>query len=70
VADRAAEESGWTELNAAHLQRLRAGIGGAPLVELPFLFAEEFDRTSVDRLSQVLEVALVGRTGGAARRTS
>src|SRR5438128_614964 len=41
VAERAAEESGWSDINAASLARLRAGIGDAPLVELPFLFVEE-----------------------------
>src|SRR5207244_4536067 len=35
VAERAAEESGWSDINAASLARLRAGIGDAPLVELP-----------------------------------
>jgi anion-transporting ArsA/GET3 family ATPase len=69
VAERAAEESGWTELNAAHLERLRAGIDGAPLVELPFLFTEEFDRASVERLSQVLEAAVPARGRAAGRRT-
>src|SRR5207249_2810204 len=32
VAERAAEESGWSDINAASLARLRAGIGDAPLV--------------------------------------
>src|SRR6185295_12605749 len=41
VAERAAEESGWADINAANLTRLRAGIGDLPLVELPFLFVEE-----------------------------
>ena len=68
VAERAAEESGWTELNAAYLDRLRAGIGDAPLIELPFVFTEEFDRAEVERLSQVLEAGIAGRPRAAARR--
>jgi anion-transporting ArsA/GET3 family ATPase len=70
VAERAAEESGWTELNAAYLDRLRAGIRDAPLVELPFVFTEEFDRAEVERLSQVLEAGIAGRPRAAARRRS
>jgi anion-transporting ArsA/GET3 family ATPase len=70
VAERAAEESGWTELNAAHLARLREGIGGAPLVELPFLFTEEFDRAEVDRLSLALEAGVTPGGRALARRGS
>jgi anion-transporting ArsA/GET3 family ATPase len=57
VADCAAEESGWTELQAGHLARLRGGLDGAPPVELPFLFTEEFGRAEVERLSDILETA-------------
>jgi hypothetical protein len=57
VADCAAEESGWTELQAGHLARLRAGLGDAPLVELPFLFTEEFGRAEVVTLSEMLDAA-------------
>src|SRR5689334_8056645 len=51
VAERAAEESGWSDINATYLGRLRAGIGDVPLVELPFLFVEEFGRAELDQLS-------------------
>ena len=45
VADRAAEESGLGGASTqANLERLRAGAAGAPIVELPYLFAEEFGR--------------------------
>ena len=50
VAARAAEEGGWATINVEYLARLRAGIGGAPLVELPFLFVEEFDRAALEAL--------------------
>jgi anion-transporting ArsA/GET3 family ATPase len=63
VADCAAEESGWTELQHGHLAHLRAGLGDAPLVELPFLFTEEFGRREVEALSEMLEAA---KTGGRA----
>jgi anion-transporting ArsA/GET3 family ATPase len=55
VADRAHEESGWADINAQNLARLRAGIGDAPLVELPFWFAEEFSRETLAELSRTLE---------------
>jgi anion-transporting ArsA/GET3 family ATPase len=61
VAERAAEESGWADINAAHLARLRAGIGDTPLVELPFLFVEEFGSAEVEELSHVLEAGMASR---------
>jgi len=61
VVDCASEESGWTEVQAGHLTRLRAGLGEAPLVQLPFLFTEEFGRTEVLALSEILEAAAGGR---------
>ena len=57
VCERAAEESGWSDINAAHLARLRTAIRDVPIVELPFLFVEEFDRAEVERLSRELEAA-------------
>ena len=57
VCERAVEESGWSDINAAYLARLRAAIRDVPIVELPFLFVEEFDRGEVDRLSRELESA-------------
>jgi anion-transporting ArsA/GET3 family ATPase len=57
VAECASEESGWTELQAGHLARLRAGLGNAALVELPFLFTEEFGHEEVATLSEILEAA-------------
>ncbi len=68
VAERASEESGWSDINATYLARLRAGIGDAPLIELPFLFVEEFGRPEVARLSQLLEAGMAARTELPARR--
>jgi hypothetical protein len=68
VAERAAEESGWSEINATYLARLRAGIGDAPLVELPFLFVEEFGRDELERLSHLLEAGMSVRVEAPARR--
>ncbi|TMA66014.1 MAG: ArsA family ATPase [Deltaproteobacteria bacterium] len=61
VCERAAEETGWSDINAAHLARLRAAIRDVPIVELPFLFVEEFDRAELERLSRELEVAGAAR---------
>ncbi|MCW5893575.1 MAG: P-loop NTPase [bacterium] len=54
VAARAREESGWAAIHAHYLGRLRAELGDAPLVELPFVFVEEFDAATLERLSRVL----------------
>jgi anion-transporting ArsA/GET3 family ATPase len=70
IAERAAEESGWTDINATYVARLRAGIGDAPLIELPFLFVEEFGRAELEHLSRLLEAGMVGRAEAAARRRS
>src|SRR5215470_1153909 len=68
VAERAAEESGWSDINASYLDRLRAGIGDAPLVELPFLFVEEFGRSELERLSRLLEAGMSARADAPVRR--
>ena len=60
VADCASEESGWTELQAGHLARLRAGLVAAPIVELPFLFTEEFGHAEIVALSETLDAAGAG----------
>jgi anion-transporting ArsA/GET3 family ATPase len=69
VAERAAEESGWAAINEANLERLRAGIGDAALVELPFLFVEEFGVDELSELSTVLESAVGGRPAAVRRRS-
>ncbi len=70
IAERAAEESGWSDINAAYIARLKAGIGDAPLVELPFLFVEEFGRAELEQLSRLLEVTMAGRAEVTTRRRS
>jgi len=50
VVARALEEIGWAEINAAHVERLAAI--DAPLVQLPYLFNEEFGADEVCRLGR------------------
>jgi anion-transporting ArsA/GET3 family ATPase len=69
VAERAHEESGWAEINAAQLARLRAGIGDAPLAELPFLFVEEFGLAEVEQLSHALEATVAAREPASRQKT-
>ena len=68
VAERAAEESGWADINAANLARLRVGVGDAPVIELPFLFVEEFGTAEVTELSRLLEAGTAARGRVAARQ--
>ena len=68
VAERAAEESGWAAINQANLDRLRAGTGSAPIVELPFLLVEEFGTEELNRLSIALEEAVGGAAAARAVR--
>jgi anion-transporting ArsA/GET3 family ATPase len=58
IRERAVEESGWAAINRQNLDRLRAGIGDAPLIELPFRFVEEFGRDTLDELSRTLEAGV------------
>ena len=60
VAECATEEGGWTELQAGHLARLRGGLRDATIVELPFLFTEEFGHAEIGALSEALEAAGAG----------
>jgi anion-transporting ArsA/GET3 family ATPase len=70
VAERAAEESGWSEINATYIARLRAALADVPLVELPFLFVEEFGRAEIEQLSRLLEAGTTVRAESGARRRS
>src|SRR6266566_4657576 len=70
VAERAAEESGWSDINAANLARLHAGIGDAPLVELPFLFVEEFGLAELEQVARLLEAGMAGGAEAATRQRS
>ena len=53
VAARAREEVGWSALNARYKERLADEIG-LPMIELPFLFAEEFGFTELRALADRL----------------
>jgi anion-transporting ArsA/GET3 family ATPase len=53
VAARAREEVGWSALNARYKERLADEIG-LPMIELPFLFAEEFGFTQLHALADRL----------------
>jgi anion-transporting ArsA/GET3 family ATPase len=53
IVARAAEEIGWAEINASHVERLAEKIT-APLVKLPYLFNEEFGADEVCQLGRVL----------------
>jgi anion-transporting ArsA/GET3 family ATPase len=67
VSERAREEQGWAAINAQHLARLRAALPASlPVVELPFLFVEEFDAHALDALVDVL-VHAVATPAGAVR---
>jgi anion-transporting ArsA/GET3 family ATPase len=47
-----------TRAQQAELVRLRDGLGGAPLLELPFLFAAQLGRDDVEQIATVLERSL------------
>jgi len=70
IAERAAEKSGWAAINVTNLVRLRAGVAGAPLVELPFLCGEEFGSPQLVQLSTAFEAALDAPAVAAAGRRS
>jgi hypothetical protein len=70
VAERATEESGWSDINATYLARVRAGIGEAPLAELPFFFVEEFGRAELEQVSRLLDAAMAAGAEAPARRRS
>jgi hypothetical protein len=64
VATRAREEIGWSELNARHRARLVSEVD-LPVIDLPFLFAEEFGYAELRALAQRLTVpALSTRRSG------
>lgn len=64
VATRAREEIGWAELNARHRARLVSEVD-LPVIDLPFLFAEEFGHAELRELAQRLAVpALATRRTG------
>ena len=58
VAARAREESGWTRVNAHHLTRLAEDVA-MPMVEIPFLFCEEFGFAELRRVADAIVAARV-----------
>lgn len=57
VAERAVEETSWAAINAQHVERLRAALGTATIVVLPYLFAEEFGDAEIATLTRILKEA-------------
>jgi anion-transporting ArsA/GET3 family ATPase len=70
VRERAVEESGWSDINAAYIARLNDALLDVPVIELPFLFVEEFGRAEVEQLSRLVEAGVAGRAEVGARRRS
>lgn len=66
VAARAREEGGWTRLNARYRNRLAREID-IPMVEIPYLFTEEFGLAEVKQMAACIAARLDGR-GKAAER--
>jgi anion-transporting ArsA/GET3 family ATPase len=64
IVNRGREELGWTTINRTYLQRLNTEVD-MPLLEVPFVFAEEFGVEEVRAIS----TALAANMAGAARRT-
>lgn len=54
IAARARLESGWTELNRRHRERLCAEVP-MPLIEIPYLFTEEFGLAEVKQIANLLD---------------
>ncbi|HEY8517803.1 MAG TPA: ArsA family ATPase [Candidatus Binatia bacterium] len=57
ILARAEEELGWSEINAAHLERLAKEIP-VPTVKLPYIFNEEFGAEEVCQLGRELSTQL------------
>jgi len=55
--NRAREEAAWAAINASYCQRLSSAVR-MPLVQLPFLFAEEFGSEQVRQIAAATESAL------------
>jgi anion-transporting ArsA/GET3 family ATPase len=69
IVERAVEETGWAEINAAHIARLAAGIP-VPRVELPYVFHEEFGADEVCRLGRMLAEQIDAAASAAPRARS
>jgi anion-transporting ArsA/GET3 family ATPase len=63
VAARAREESGWTRVNGHHLARLAEDVA-MPMIEIPFLYSEEFGFAELRRVADaIVEARASGRKG-------
>ena len=69
VAERGVEEAGWAAINAEHLVRLEAAIGGKAVIRVPYLFAEEFGSAELDTIARLLAEAM-GEAANPARRAT
>jgi anion-transporting ArsA/GET3 family ATPase len=70
VAERAAEASGWSDINATYIARLRAALADVPLIELPFLFVEEFGPAELEQIARLVDGGMAARAETGARRRS
>jgi anion-transporting ArsA/GET3 family ATPase len=57
IGGRAREEVGWAEINRTYLERLAEEID-LPLIEIPFVFAEEFGAAECQGIAEGIERAL------------
>jgi anion-transporting ArsA/GET3 family ATPase len=62
IRDRAREEIGWATINAHYLERL-AREAKLPLIEIPFLFTEEFGAHECQQIAVLVEHAVVSPAG-------
>lgn len=63
---RAREEIGWSEINAIYLGRLASEID-LPILELPYVFSEEFGQEDVNSLARQIGPMIPGMTKRGAR---
>lgn len=69
IRDRASEELGWATINRSYLERLAREVK-LPLVEIPFLFAEEFGVAECQEIAAIVEDAVVASKGRQRGRVS
>ena len=62
IRDRAREELGWATINQFYLERL-VNEAKLPLVEIPFLFVEEFGAGECQQIAAIVEEAVVSSAG-------
>jgi len=62
IVGRAREEIGWANINRTYLERLAEGID-LPLIEIPFMFAEEFGAAECQEIASGIERGLAALGG-------